>query len=103
MHYVQFFQNSVWGPDKGKPMEATGDRSVVILDGRESIGAQLIFSRAECAKRGYVGFQLFKGDAFSRSEPYTKFESIPHPHDAAVLVDVFDFEAQEVVRERPNF
>jgi hypothetical protein len=102
MYFVQFFQESVWGPNKGSPIEATGDRSVVVLDGRESLGAQMTFSRAECAKRGYIGFQLFKGDSFSRSTSYTRYESVPRQADVHQMEE--GDELQDYVScERPAY
>ena len=66
MYYVQFFQK---GAVSGQPIEACGDRSVVILDGRESRYDHNAIAAYECAKRGYIGWQLFKGETFTRSSP----------------------------------
>lgn len=41
-----------------RPVPACGDRSVIILDGRNSREHQIAIARQECAKRGYVGFTL---------------------------------------------
>jgi hypothetical protein len=56
------------------PIEATGDRSVIVLDGRESLASQIAVARSECAKRGYVGFVLCRGDTFTRAKPITSFQ-----------------------------
>jgi len=69
MYYVQFFQKSA---NSDAPIEACGDRSVVILDGRGSRFDHNCIAVYECAKRGYIGWQLFKGDTFTRSSPISK-------------------------------
>lgn len=77
MVYVQFFQNSTgyvpgtipprFDPAYVKPIEATGDRGVLIVDGRlsaENIGR---IAAEECRRRGFVAWQVFKGESFTRS------------------------------------
>ena len=66
MIYVQFFQRPVWGD--AEMIEATGDRSVVIIDGRLKKETIERIAAAECAKRGYIAWQIFKGDSFTRSK-----------------------------------
>ena len=56
MIYVQFFQRR--GYDYA---EACGDRSVVILDGRSKLGTHLQVGAAECRKRGFDAFQVYRG------------------------------------------
>lgn len=58
------------------PIEATGDRSVIVLDGRERFASQIKLARTECAKRGYVGFALWQGPTFTRSRKITPFQSV---------------------------
>ena len=76
MTYVQFYNLSVsgyWNNHTSEPIEACGDRGVVILDGRESKDSHIAIAESECAKRGYIGYSLHKGDSFSRSvtiKPY---------------------------------
>lgn len=62
MIYAQFFQRAVTDPSK--LVEACGDRAVVILDGRSPSRHQR-WANEECHKRGYVAFQLMKGDSFT--------------------------------------
>lgn len=73
MYYVQFFQRAVWPVGTDKIIEACGDRGVIVLDGRESKNTMHEFSERECNKRGYVGWQLFKGETFTRSRPISEF------------------------------
>lgn len=68
MFYVQFFQRGVM---TGKIIEACGDRSVLILDGRQSVNTHHDIAADECRKRGYVAYQLLKGETFTRSTPDT--------------------------------
>jgi hypothetical protein len=63
--YAQFFQLSA--TDKTQIIEAIGDRSVIILDARSNHLTHNLVAYRECAKRGYVGFQIFKGESFTRS------------------------------------
>ncbi len=65
MLFVQFFQKSAISDDL---IEATGDRSVVILDGRILESVNIAISRSEMVKRGYLAFQLFRGETFTRSK-----------------------------------
>jgi hypothetical protein len=67
MIYAQFFQYSAI--DKSQIIEACGDRSVIILDGRNSTGVHSALAEQECKKRGYVAYQVFKGGSFTRSKP----------------------------------
>jgi len=86
MIYAQFYQRSVYPPDA--LIEACGDRSVVIIDARlrsDSIGR---IAAAECAKRGYEAWQIFKGESFTRSNPISGIWSVSRdnpPRDPAWL------------------
>jgi hypothetical protein len=74
MYWAQFFQKSVTTPHH--LIEACGDRAVIILDGRESNRSHTAIAREECEKRGYLAYQLYKGDSFTRSTPYTAVISV---------------------------
>ena len=65
MLFVQFFQPSAIDPTR--LVEATGDRSIVVLDGRERLSTTMAYCQAECRKRGYKAFQLNRGETFCRS------------------------------------
>jgi hypothetical protein len=56
--FVAFY---IRGVMTGEPIEAVGDRSVVILDARERRETQISYARIECARRGYVGFTICRG------------------------------------------
>lgn len=71
MVYAQFYQRAVWPVGTDRIIEGTGDRSVVILDGRNTRETWERIAKQECAKRGYVAWSLHKGEAFSRSKPLT--------------------------------
>jgi hypothetical protein len=64
MIYVQFFNRR--GLDYA---EACGDRSVIILDGRSRHATHLQVGAAECRKRGYDAFQVYRGASLLRSSP----------------------------------
>jgi hypothetical protein len=70
MLYAQFFQKSAISDEI---IEACGDRSVVVYDGRRAVASYNDEAKRECAKRGYVGFQFFKGETFTRSSPVSEY------------------------------
>lgn len=85
MIYAQFFQLSTGyvagsvpprfdGPRV--PVEACGDRAVIILDGRRTVADNVALARSECAARGFVGFQLCRGRTFTDSRPVTAFQPV---------------------------
>ena len=63
--YAQFFMKGL----DGKTIEATGDRSVIILDGRVNRTTHQQWAQEECASRGYMAWQLMKGPRFTDSWP----------------------------------
>jgi len=65
MYFAQFSQPSAI--DASKIIEGCGDRAVIILDGRMSRASMDSIAVTECKKRGYVAWQLFQGESFSRS------------------------------------
>ena len=76
MYYAQFYQRSAISDEI---IEACGDRSVVILDGRCSkqwIGKT---AAAECKRRGYLAWRIFKGDTFTRSAPISQMWHANNP------------------------
>lgn len=50
-----------------KPIEACGDRAVIILDGRNNSQTWHAIARAECKKRGYIGYVLRRGERFTQA------------------------------------
>lgn len=63
MLFAQFLHKSAIGPEL---IEASGDRSVVILDGRYSNASNNDIARQECIKRGYLAYSIYKGESFTR-------------------------------------
>lgn len=58
------------------PIEACGDRAVIVLDGRRRLESQIQLAREECGKRGFVGFALLRGESFTRSRKITSFQPV---------------------------
>lgn len=56
--YAQFYHHAV---NSDKLIEACGDRSVIILDGRRPTYALEIVAKYECAKRNYIAYQVRRG------------------------------------------
>lgn len=76
MYYAQFYQRSAVGDEI---IEACGDRSVIILDGRCSKQWMGETAAAECKRRGYLAWRIFKGDAFTRSVPVSGLWYVNNP------------------------
>lgn len=69
MHFIQFYQRSAIDPKR--LVEAIGDRSVIIVDGREGETVHHAIAMDEQDKRGYVAYRLMKGETFTRATPLT--------------------------------
>ena len=61
MIYADFYR------DADGLQKAVGDRSVVILDGRERLVGQVAAAAAHGLKYGYKSFYLCRGESFTRS------------------------------------
>ena len=72
MVYAQFHQRSAIDP--AKIVEACGDRSVVILDGREGRAAHAYLAQTEAKKRGYAAWSLHSGPTFTRSRQISQVQ-----------------------------
>ena len=68
MYYAQFWQKSAISE---KLVEACGDRAVIILDGRQCMGVMKDLSLYWGRKRGYLAYQIHRGESFTRSQPIT--------------------------------
>jgi hypothetical protein len=68
-YYAQFYQKGVMS---GNTIEACGDRSVIILDGRMSRQSMGEIAAKECAKRGFIAWRVFKGDRFDSANPVSQ-------------------------------
>lgn len=66
MIYAQFFHE---GEISKKLIPACGDRSVIIIDGRVNGVTKEEIARTTCKRRGYLAYQLYRGDTFCRSNP----------------------------------
>ena len=64
MLYAQFYQKSAISDSL---VEACGDRSVIILDGRYSPQTNGEIAAREAAKRGYLAWSIHRGESFTRS------------------------------------
>lgn len=71
--YAQFYQQS---SITGELIEGCGDRSIIRLDGRQSQLAHEGLAEEECRKRGYIAWQLIKGESLLRSKPFTRIVSL---------------------------
>lgn len=78
MIYAQFYHLGVISKT---PIEACGDRSVIILDGRNSSATWHEIAARECAKRGYIGWRLFRGETFTRSRAVSSYHESNRAHD----------------------
>lgn len=63
MYFATFYNIS---PVNGKINEACGDRSVLLLDGRESTIRHRAHATQWAEKHNFVGFRLCKGESFNR-------------------------------------
>ena len=63
MLFAQFYQ---YGAVTGAPIEACGDRAVIILDGRERADSHRLIAAHEAKKRGFIGYSILKGATFCR-------------------------------------
>ena len=69
MYYSDFYTTSAL--DDKKLISACGDRSVLILDGRETLTSQIKHSIEWAKKHNYVAFTINKGASFTRSNQIT--------------------------------
>lgn len=76
-YYAQFYQLSTGyisgtiPPQFGqpKPIPACGDRAIIQIDGRLSKRAMGDIAAMECAKRGYIAWQIIAGDSLLTAKP----------------------------------
>ena len=58
MYFAEFFKNE---------SPAVGDRSVIILDGRERRSSHFAHARLHGTRHGFTHFRICKGEAFNRN------------------------------------
>lgn len=71
MYFIQFYSKDLLGDT----VEAIGDRSVIIVDGRQKHLFDQI-GQAEAKKRGYLGYSVHRGLSFSQSECITPYKEL---------------------------
>jgi hypothetical protein len=76
MRYVQYLDHAAKGPWNDyadKLIEACGDRSVVILDGRNGLSVSIADAHASngVRRRHYPAFRIYQGPSELRSDPIT--------------------------------
>jgi hypothetical protein len=77
MHFAAFYQHPVnYGQTDLSPIEACGDRAVIVLDARQRPQTHIDIATRECAKRGYIGFTLHMGQTFTRASMVRSLELI---------------------------
>jgi len=84
MVYVQYFHKDL----SGQLVEALGDRSIVILDGRNNLETmkQDAVSFNGVRRPVYDAYQIRKGDSFSRSQPITGIVQLDTPKPAKLTL-----------------
>lgn len=63
MYFAEFY---IRDTASGKLSEACGDRSVLILDGREGAHHHHAHAKGWGVKHGFTAYKLCKGDSFTR-------------------------------------
>lgn len=58
-----------------RPIEACGDSAYIRLDARLSKETNAGIARAECIKRGYLGFSLICGESLWRATHLRQYEA----------------------------
>lgn len=93
--FAQFYQKSA--TDNSKLIEALGDRSVMILDGRFSIDSHLSFCREECSQRRFAGFSINRG-AFSSSRIVYPLERVDafEPEKGTAWLNLEDYVGYDI-------
>lgn len=66
--YAEFFQK---GAVSDVLIGACGDRGTIRLDGRESLTSQMEVAEKTCIERGYLAYQIIKGEHLQAAKPVT--------------------------------
>lgn len=72
-YHAEFFNRST---STGDYVQAVGDRSVIILDGRNTSDAMHAIAADECKKRGFVAYRINKGARFTQCVPVTRIVDV---------------------------
>lgn len=75
MYYVQYYEKR-----GGNFVEPCGDRSILILDGRNNLDTmrQDAENNNGVRRPHYDAYRIFKGDSFLNSVPITEFKRLNH-------------------------
>lgn len=65
-----------FSPEHVKPIPALGSDGVAIFDGRFSVERCAAEARTICRKRGFIGFTIEAGEAFSRARVIRAYEEV---------------------------
>lgn len=82
--YIQFYTMSTGYIEGTVPpkfskqiaIEATGDRSVIQVDGRLAQSKVVSIAMDECKARGFVGYKVLKGNKLSDAKPVSPFWAV---------------------------
>lgn len=85
VYFAQFYQYAVWPVGSSEVIEANGDRSVIILDGRRAQYENARIAAYVARERGYVGYTLHRGriNGHSTKTPL----ALVHRYDVYDLID----------------
>lgn len=64
--YAQFYTTGVM---TGEPIEACGDRAVLILDARYKFTKYIVTCKRHAKKHGFIGYKFVKADRFIQTDP----------------------------------
>ena len=83
MRYAQFYQYSTgyvagsipprFDPAHVCPMEACGDRAVIIIDARMKPSDAGKIAAHECMKRGFIGWKMYEGASILSAKPVSGY------------------------------
>lgn len=72
MYFAEFYQRDL----SGLISEACGDRSVLILDGRESADKHHAHAIDWAKRHKFIGYKLCKGESFTRVEKRSGYHGV---------------------------
>ncbi len=76
MYFATFFQKSAISEEI---VEACGDRSVLILDGRWCRERHHLHCKVWAETHGFYGYQICKGGSLLRNKPITDYVAVSKP------------------------
>lgn len=95
MRFAQFFHMSTgyvagsipprFDDAHKKPIEACGDRGVIIIDQRMKPETAGQIAAQTCKERGFIGWQIFEGDSFTRCRAVSGYWPAPVTPDKTAV------------------